>query len=198
MTTHRRTILRMIAAGPVAAGFAWTEAEAQEAHQHTQAAQAAAKQTGTPFKPKFFTPHEYATVRMLVDIIIPKDERSGSATEAGVPEFMDFIMGDEPGRQLAMRGGLAWLDRECQNRFDKTFITSTEAERTQVLDAIAWPQQATPAMSHGVAFFNSFRDLTASGFWTSKMGIKDLAYMGNVFVPEWKGCPDEVMKKLGL
>ena len=198
MTTHRRTILHMIAAGPVAAGFAWTEAEAQEAHQHAQAAQAAAKQTGTPFKPKFFTPHEYATVRMLVDIIIPKDERSGSATDAGVPEFMDFIMGDEPGRQLAMRGGLAWLDRECQNRFDKTFITSTEAERTQVLDAIAWPQQATPAMSHGVAFFNSFRDLTASGFWTSKMGIKDLAYMGNVFVPEWKGCPDEAMKKLGL
>ena len=198
MTTHRRTILRMIAAGPVAAGFAWTEAEAQEAHQHAQAAQAAAKQTGTPFKPKFFTPHEYATVRMLADIIIPKDERSGSATDAGVPEFMDFIMGDQPGRQLAMRGGLAWLDRECQNRFDKTFITSTEAERTQVLDAIAWPQQATPAMSHGVAFFNSFRDLTASGFWTSKMGIKDLAYMGNVFVPEWKGCPDEVMKKLGL
>ena len=198
MTTHRRTILRMIAAGPVAAGFAWTEAEAQEAHQHAQAAQAAAKQTGTPFKPKFFTPHEYATVRMLADIIIPKDERSGSATDAGVPEFMDFIMGDQPGRQLAMRGGLAWLDRECQNRFDKTFITSTEAERTQVLDAIAWPQQATPSMSHGVAFFNSFRDLTASGFWTSKMGIKDLAYMGNVFVPEWKGCPDEALKKLGL
>ena len=198
MTTHRRTILRMIAAGPVAAGFAWTEVEAQEAHQHAQAAQAAAKETRTPFKPKFFTPHEYATVRLLVDIIIPKDERSGSATDAGVPEFMDFIMGDEPGRQLAMRGGLAWLDRECQNRFDKTFITSTEAERTQVIDAIAWPQQAPPAMSHGVAFFNSFRDLTASGFWTSKMGIKDLAYIGNVFVPEWKGCPDEAMKKLGL
>ncbi len=198
MTTHRRTILRMIAAGPVAAGFAWTEAEAQEAHQHAQAAQAAAKQTGTPFKPKFFTPHEYATVRMLVDIVIPKDERSGSATDAGVPEFMDFIMGDEPGRQLAMRGGLAWLDRECQNRFDKMFVDCTDAERTQVLDDIAWPQKATPAMSHGVAFFNSFRDLTASGFWTSKMGIKDLAYMGNVFVPEWKGCPDEAMKKLGL
>ena len=81
----------MIAAGPVAAGFAWTEAEAQEAHQHAQAAQAAAKQTGTPFKPKFFTPHEYATVRMLVDLIIPKDERSGSATDAGVPEFMTVL-----------------------------------------------------------------------------------------------------------
>jgi hypothetical protein len=198
MDTNRRTILRMMAAGPVAAGFAWTEAEAQEAHQHAEAAQAAAKQTGTPFKPKFFTPHEYATVRMLVDIIIPKDDRSGSATDAAVPEFMDFIMGDEPGRQLAMRGGLAWLDRECENRFDKTFIACAEAERTQVLDAIAWPQKAAPGLSHGVAFFNSFRDLTASGFWTTKMGIKDLAYTGNVYVPEWKGCPDEVLKKLGL
>jgi gluconate 2-dehydrogenase gamma chain len=201
MDTNRRTILRMIAAGPVAAGFAWTDAEAQEAHQHAEAAQAAAKQAGTPFKPKFFTPHEYATVRLLVDIIIPKDERSGSATDAGVPEFMDFIMGDmgdEPGRQLAMRGGLAWLDRECEGRFDKTFVACTAAERTQVLDAIAWPEKAAPDHSHGVAFFNSFRDLTASGFWTSKMGIKDLEYIGNVYVPEWKGCPDDALKKLGL
>src|SRR4029453_16652505 len=123
MDTNRRTILRMMAAGPVAAGFAWTEAEAQQAHEHAQVAQAAAKQTGTPFKPKFFTAHEYATVRMLVDIVIPKDERSGSATDAAVPEVMDFIMGDEPNRQLAMRGGLARLDRECESRFDKTFLT---------------------------------------------------------------------------
>ena len=135
---------------------------------------------------------------MLVDIIIPKDERSGSATEAGVPEFMDFIMADEPARQLAMRGGLAWLDRECVTRFDKTFLNCAAAERTQVLDAIAWPQTAAPEMSHGVAFFNRFRDLTASGFWTSRMGIKDIGYLGNVYVPEWTGCPDEALKKLGL
>ena len=81
---------------------------------------------------------------MLVDLVIPKDERSGSATEAGVPEFMDCIMGDESGRQLAMRGGLAWLDRESVNRFDKMFVNCAEAERTQVLDLIAWPQKATP------------------------------------------------------
>jgi gluconate 2-dehydrogenase gamma chain len=198
MNPTRRSLLQLLAAGPVAAGFVWTEAEAQQAHQHAEAAQTAAKATGAPFKPKFFSAHEYATVRMLVDIIIPKDERSGSATDAGVPEFMDFIMGDEPGRQLAMRGGLAWLDRECVTRFDKMFVNCTDAERTQVLDAIAWPQNATPAMSHGVAFFNSFRDLTASGFWTSRMGIKDIAYIGNVYVPQWTGCPDEVLKKLGL
>ena len=198
MTPTRRSILQLLTAAPVAAGFVWTDVEAQQAHQHAAAAQTAAKATGTPFKPKFFTPHEYATVRMLVDIIIPKDERSGSATDAGVPEFMDFIMGDEPGRQLAMRGGLAWLDRESVNRFDKMFVNCAEAERTQVLDTIAWPQKATPEMSHGVAFFNSFRDLTASGFWTSRMGIKDIAYIGNVYVPQWTGCPDEVLKKLGV
>ena len=186
-------MLQLLTAGPVAAGFAWTDAEAQQAHQQATAAQTSARTTGAPFKPKFFNAHEYATVRMLVDIIIPKDERSGSATEAAVPEFMDFIMADEPARQLAMRGGLAWLDRECVTRFDKTFLNCAAPERTQVLDAIAWPQKAAPELSHGVAFFNSFRDLTASGFWTSRIGMKDIAYMGNVYVPEWTGCPDEVM-----
>ena len=135
MTTHRRTILRMIAAARSRPDSRGPKPRRRQAHQHAQAAQAAAKQTGTPFKPKFFTPHEYATVRMLVDIIIPKDERSGSATDAGVPEFMDFIMIDEPGRQLAMRGGLAWLDRECQNRFDKTFLdVHRKPSAPQVLD----------------------------------------------------------------
>lgn len=198
METDRRTMLRLLASAPAAAGFAWTEAEAQEAHTHAQAARTAARTTGTPFKPRFFTAREWATVRMLVDIIIPRDDRSGSATEAGVPEFMDFMMVDQPGRQTAMRGGLAWLDRECVSRHDKMFVNCTSAERTGVLDDIAWPQKAPEGMSHGVAFFNAFRDLTASGFWTSKMGIKDLDYQGNVFVPEWKGCPDAVLKKLGV
>jgi gluconate 2-dehydrogenase gamma chain len=198
MTQSRRNILQMLAAAPAAAAFTWTVAEAQQAHEHAEAATATAQATKAPFKPKFFTAHEYATVRMLVDIVIPKDERSGSATDAGVPEFMDFIMADESGRQLAMRGGLAWLDRECVTRFDKMFLDGTAAERTQVLDDVAWPQDAKRGRSHGLEFFNSFRDLTASGFWTSRMGIKDIAYLGNVYVPEWKGCPEEALKKLGL
>ena len=196
---NRRTMLRLLGAAPAAAGFVWTEAEAQQAHEKAHAAtQAAAKKSGTPFRPKFFTRHEYATVNVLVDLIIPKDERSGSASDAGVPAFMDFIMLDQPARQTAMRGGLAWLDRECASRFDKTFVACTPAERTKVLDDISWPQKATPEFSHGVAFFNSFRDLTASGFFSSKMGMADLQYMGNRYVPEWTGCPDEVVKGLGL
>ena len=103
-------MLKVLGAAPAAAGLVWTEAEAQEAVQAAQKArQAAAKPAA--FKPKFFTPHEHATVRVLVDLIIPKDERSGSATDAGVPEFMDFMMIDQPARQTAMRGGLAWIDR---------------------------------------------------------------------------------------
>jgi hypothetical protein len=198
MDRKRREVLKLLAGAPVAAGFTWTEADAQQAHEHAQAARETAQKTGTPFKPQFFTEHEYATVRVLVDMIIPKDERSGSATDAGVPEFMDFIMIDMPARQVPMRGGLAWLDAECERRFDKRFVDCAETERTGVLDDISWPQRANKEFSHGVAFFNSFRDLTSSGFWTTKMGMADLQYMGNTFVPIWKGCPDEALAHLGV
>jgi gluconate 2-dehydrogenase gamma chain len=194
----RRTLLKLISSAPVAAGFTWTDVEAQEAHQHAQAARTAAQGSRAAFKPKFFTAHEYATVRLLVDLIIPKDERSGSATDAGVPEFMDFMMVDQPPRQTAMRGGLAWIDRESLDRHDKPFIACTAAQQTALLDDISWPQRGAQELSHGIAFFSSFRDLTASGFWTTKMGIADLQYMGNVAVAEWKGCPEEVVRKLGL
>ena len=194
---NRREVLHLLASAPMAAGFVWTDAEAARAHGLAQAARDAAK-AGAAFTPKFFTAHEYETVRLLVDLIIPRDERSGSATEAGVPEFMDFIVADQPARQTAMRGGLAWLDVECQERFDKTFVDCAAAERTAVLDDIAWPQRVKPGLSHGAAFFSSFRDLTATGFWTTKMGIEDLQYLGNKYVAEWKGCPDEALKQLGV
>ena len=195
-TLNRRALLQLLGSAPLAAGFTWTPAEAAAAQQQSQAARAAAKKGG--YKPTFFTPHEYATVTVLVDLIIPKDERSGSATDAGVPEFMDFMMTDQPARQTAMRGGLAWLDLESQKRFDKMFVDCAADERAAVLDDIAWPQRPKPGLSQGAAFFNSFRDLTAGGFWSSKMGVEDLQYMGNTMVPEWKGCPEEVLKKIGL
>jgi hypothetical protein len=191
----RRDILKILLAAP-AATFSWTEAEAAQAVASAQAARAAT--TAKPFVPKFFTATEFKLVRTLADIIIPKDERSGSASDAGVPEFMDFMMIDQPARQIAMRGGLAWLDSECQERFDKTFLDCADAERTAVLDDIAWPGKARPELSHGVAFFNSFRDLTASGFWTTRMGIDDLQYLGNRSVARWNGCPPEALKKLGV
>jgi hypothetical protein len=194
----RRTLIKLLSSAPLAAGFAITEAEAQHAHQQAQAARQTARRTGTAYKPTFFTTHEYQTVGILCDLIIPADERSGSASDAGVPEFMDFTMVDQPGRQTAMRGGLAWLDQECQRRFDRTFVSCTDEQRRLVLDDVSGAAPAKPALSHGQAFFRSFRDLTSSGFWTSKIGIADLGYVGNTFVPEWQGCPDEVLSKLGI
>jgi hypothetical protein len=175
----------------MAAAFSFTGTEVLDAS--SQARRAAA-----PFKPQFFTTHEYDTVRILVDMNIPKDARSGSATAAGVPQFMDFFLTDTPGRQNAMRGGLAWLDLECHGRFNLDFTGCSDAQRREVLDDISWPRRVKPAVSHGVPFFNSFRDLTASGFFTSQMGIEDLDYQGNTFIAAWTGCPDEVLKKLGL
>jgi hypothetical protein len=197
----RRGLLKMIGAVPVAATLPVARTEADDA----VAAKVKDAKARGKFTPKFFTPGEWATVRLLADIVIPKDERSGGATDAGVPEFMDFMMTDplagereRERRQTAMRGGLTWLDVECGKRFSKVFTECTEAERTQVLDDIAYPEKAPEHLSHGVAFFNYFRDLTASGFWGSKIGIEDLQYQGNTFVPEWKGCPPEALRKLGL
>lgn len=137
----------------------------------------------------FFTPRELETVRQLADLLIPRDEHSGSATDAGVPEFIDFVMTENPEQQTPVRGGLAWLDRESMRRFGKPFAESAAAERTALLDDIAWPARARPEMAPGVAFFNRFRDLVAGGFYSSKEGVKDLGYLGNTFVAGWKGCP---------
>jgi len=195
---NRRTALALLGSVPAAAALSWTPAEAQQAHEHAEKSRAETAKTGAPFKPKFFTAHEYATVNILVDLIIPRDERSGSATDAGVPAFMDFMMIDDPNRQTAMRGGLAVIDHVCNERFQKTFVACTDAQRHALLDAIAFTDTPSDGLSHAVAFFNSFRDLTASGFWTTKMGIEDLRYTGNVFVDEWNGCPPAALDKLGV
>jgi hypothetical protein len=193
----RRTVLKLLGSAPVAAAMAWTPAEAAHAGEQAQRSRRAAQRLGVPYRPKFFTAHEYATIGVLVDLIIPKDERSGSATEAGVPEFMDFMMIDQPRRQTAMRGGLALVDRLCEERFDTRMIACSDQQRRQVLDDIAFPATAPAGLAQAVAFFNSFRDLTASGFWTTQMGVADLQYQGNVFV-DWNGCPTEALRKLGV
>jgi gluconate 2-dehydrogenase gamma chain len=194
----RRAALQLLGAAPAAAVIAWTPAEAAQAHEHAMQATMQAAASATPFKPKFFTAREHATVVVLVDLIIPRDERSGSATDAGVPAFMDFMMIDQPRRQIAMRGGLALIDRLALDRVGKRFVNASDRERRQILDEIAYTSNRDPGLSQAVAFFSSFRDLTASGFWTTKMGVADLQYQGNVFVSEWKGCPDAALKKLGV
>ncbi|WP_276496916.1 gluconate 2-dehydrogenase subunit 3 family protein [Pontibacter litorisediminis] len=145
----------------------------------------------------FFTGHEMATITLLANIIIPEDEVSGNAAEAGVPEFIEFIVKDKPEFQTPMRSGLKWLDIQSMNRFEKAFIECEEKQQLQLVDAIAYPEKAAPEMKKGVAFFSLMRNLTATGFFTSEMGVKDLGYEGNR--PNlWKGVPDEVLKEYNL
>jgi gluconate 2-dehydrogenase gamma chain len=204
----RRQMLQILGSTPAVALTLKSIAEATEQKAVPAAGAKPEAKTGAaaqhdhgPHKPKFFTAHEYATVTMLADLIIPKDDRSGSASDAGVPEYMDFSLAetfaDQPERQVAMRGGLQWLDRECRHRFQKNFVDCSADQRTAVLDDIAYPKKAKPELSHGVRFFTMFRDFTASGFFSSKVGIADLKYMGNV--PNmWDGAPAEVLQKLGV
>jgi len=198
MNISRRKALQLFTSAPAALAIVWTSSETEAAQAQVQTARREAAARGTRFRPKFFTAHEFATVTVLADWIIPKDERSGSASDAGVPEFMDFMMIDQPTRQTAMRGGLAFIDRLCETRFDKPFITCTNAEQQQVLDDLAYPANVQPGLNQGAVFFASFRDLTASGFWSSKMGVEDLQYLGNKAVAEWKGCPSEALEHLGV
>ena len=145
----------------------------------------------------FFDAHETATITLLADVIIPKDQHSGSASDAKVADFIEFIVKDEPEHQLPMRGGLKWLDVESLNRFDKDFIGCSMQQQKAILDDIAYPMQAKPKMQPGVAFFNKMRELTAIGFFTSKIGIADLGYKGNT-PGKWEGVPLDVLKQYGL
>ena len=204
----RRDALAIMAIVPLAASLgttpeaieaAMTAAEqAQQQQQHQQQQTAGQKPAPGVYKPRFFNAHEWRTVRMLSDMIIPRDPRSGSATDAGVPEFMDFMMMDRTSMQMQMRGGLRWLDNRSNAKFGKRFITLTAAQRGAVLDEIAYPDKAHADHSHGVAFFNYFRDLTAAGFFSSKIGVKDIGYMGNEWRMEWDGCPPAAMQRLGV
>jgi gluconate 2-dehydrogenase gamma chain len=173
-------------------------AQAAEAGRIAMNARRTAAASGTAYTPKVYSPHEWATVQVLVDYVIPKDAKSGSATDAGVPEFMDTMLDLEPGMRTANRGGLAWVDHQCHQRFDEDFVDCTDAQRRQLLDDIAFPDRARPGKAAGVSWFNAFRDFTATGFFTSEMGVNDLGYEGNTVVPEWTGCPPESYKRLGV
>jgi gluconate 2-dehydrogenase gamma chain len=145
----------------------------------------------------FFSPHEMATITVLGDIIIPRDDRSGSASDAKVPDFIEFIVKDKPEHQTPMRGGLRWLDMQCLKRYDRSFVDCTKQQQIEIVDAIAYPAKAKPEMKQGVAFFDRMRGLTATGFFTSKIGIEDIGYVGNR-PNKWEGVPADIIKQYGL
>lgn len=146
---------------------------------------------------RFFDDHEMATIAILADIIIPEDEFSESAAKAGVPGFIEFMVKDIPAYKIPMRGGLKWLDIQCLKRYNHVFIQCDETEQLAMVDEIAYPNKAEPAMQQGVTFFSLIRNLTASGFFTSEIGVKDIGYVGNK--PEfWDGVPPDVLKQYGF
>ena len=192
----RRDVVKLLATASLAA-VGLGAPEVAHAWDLTNAA-LASQGTGTQFAPAFFTPVEWRAVRSLVDVVIPRDDRSGSATDAGVPEFMDFMMVENPKSQPWMRDGLKWLNDECRKRFGREWTSCSAAQQRQLLNVIAFPNTAPATVKAGVEFFSRFRDLTSSGFWTSRMGVKDLGYLGNVTVPVWSGCPEPALTKLGV
>ena len=148
-------------------------------------------------KPAFFTDHERHTLIALGDFIIPKDEVSGSASDAKVIDFIDFIVKDIPEHQVPLRGGLKWLDLQCLNRYGHSFIGSASKEQLEILEEIAYPMKAKPEMQQGAVFFDRVRNLVATGFYTSQIGIKDIGYVGNV-PGKWEGVPADVLAQYNL
>ena len=194
MTTHgisRRDVLKTLAIG--AAGGSVLQViplEAAElAHQMVHKEKAAAP--AGKYTPKFFTPKQYETLVWLCDTILPKDEKSGGAVEAGAPEFIDLLTSENEEYQLNLGGGLMWLDSHCIDRYGKVFMECLPEQQKETLDLIAYRKnaKATPELANGVSFFAFLRKMTCDGFYTSKIGIEDLQYIGNVTRSEWPGCP---------
>jgi gluconate 2-dehydrogenase gamma chain len=187
----RRDILKTLAAGAVSGSVLQViPAQAAEyAHQvvHNEKSSSPAGK----YVPKFFSPHQYEMLTTLSDTIIPKDEKSGGAVEAGAPEFIDLLTSENEEYQLALGGGLQWLDSYCSDRYSNVFLDCTPDERKEVLDLIAFRKNAKQdlTLSQGVAFFAFLRRLTCDGFYSSKIGIADLQYIGNTALREFPGCP---------
>ncbi|WP_454804489.1 gluconate 2-dehydrogenase subunit 3 family protein [Mucilaginibacter phyllosphaerae] len=203
---NRRESLKAIGLGTLSTGLLFGCKPSDKQATEPTDAKAAPEPGRQPFEverdaklkaEKFFDDHEMATITVLADIIIPKDAHSGSASDAKVPEFIEFIVKDIPSHKLPMRGGLKWLDMQCLNRYGNTFIKCSSSQKTEMLDQIAYPYKAKPEMAQGVAFFNRMRDLTASGFWSSEMGTKDIGYAGNT-PNKWVGVPADVLKQYGM
>ena len=190
-SVSRRDILRTLAVGAVGGSVLQViPAKAAEYAHQTVHNEKAASPAGK-YAPKFFPSHQYETLTTLCDTIIPKDDKSGGAVEAGAPEFIDLLTSENEDYQLSLGGGLMWLDGFCSDRYSNVFLDCTPPQRKEVLDLIAFRKNAIQdlALSQGVAFFAFLRKLTCDGFYTSKIGIADLQYIGNTALREFPGCP---------
>jgi gluconate 2-dehydrogenase gamma chain len=186
----RRDVLRSLVFG-AAGGSVLQMIPAQAAEYAHGLIQKEKAATSGKYVPKYFPAHQYETLTSLCDTIIPKDDRSGGAVEAGAPEFIDLLTSENEEFQTRLGGGLMWLDNFCIDRYGKVYQECVPEQRKEVLDLIAYRRSVkdNPGIASGVAFFAFLRRMTCDGFYTSKMGIADLQYIGNTSVHEFPGCP---------
>jgi gluconate 2-dehydrogenase gamma chain len=174
----RRDLLLRIGAGMSLAAMGESLLPAQET-QHVHQAVADDKAKG-PYQPKALTAHEYATLRRLADLIVPADEHSQGALEAGAADFIDYLCAASDEMREIYTGGLGWLDDQMMHRYDgKTFLDAPSGQQTAMLDLIAWRKNATPELNPGIDFFTWARRMVVDAYYTSPIGMKDLGYMGN-------------------
>jgi hypothetical protein len=146
---------------------------------------------------QFLNEHELATIAVLCDIILPANADFGSATDAGVDDFIEFIVKDLPAHQTPLRGGLMWLDSFSNKSFGKEFIALSNEDQLKICDQIAYPKKTAPELKQGEKFFSQMRNLTLTGYYTTRMGLDDLGYKGNT--PNvWDGIPEDVLKAHGM
>jgi hypothetical protein len=142
------------------------------------------------------------TTAALCDLIIPADEVSPAASAVGVVDFLDEWISAPYPQQRADREilltGLSWIDTEAQSRFGRTFAALADAQKNAIADDICSAQKAAPRFANAAKFFARFRDLTAGGFYTTPVGMKDIGYVGNVSLERFDGPPLEVLKRAGL
>jgi hypothetical protein len=188
---NRRDLLKAAVAAPTAALVQLVPAAAA-----TSPARGAGE---AEYIPKVFNPHQWKTLQVLSDLILPADGHSGSATQAGVPAFIDDWLNLNGGLlKTEVLGGLTWIDMECNRLFALDFAACSEAQQKRILDRIAYPGKAAPEDSNAVASFSHIRDLVLAGFYSSKMGIEDLQYQGNMMLESWDGCPESATSRLGV
>jgi len=142
------------------------------------------------------------TTRALADLIIPADEHSPAASAVGIVDFIDeWISAPYPqqrGDREIILPGLSWIEEESAKRFGKAFHAATDTQRARIADDVCSVARARPTFATAAKFFAKFRDLTAGGFYTTPVGMKDIGYVGNVPLATFDGPPIEALKKAGL
>jgi gluconate 2-dehydrogenase gamma chain len=190
-SVSRRDVLKSLSVGAAASSVLRVIPLQAAEYAHSLIASEKAASKAAQYAPKFFPPAQYKTLRKLCETILPADADCGGALEAGAPEFIDLLTSENRQYQLTLGGGLMWLDSVCTDRYGNAYLDCTAQQQTEVLDRIAYRKniEQDPGLSQGVEFFAFLRNLTADGFFTSKVGIQYLGYIGNSFLTEFPGCP---------